>query len=63
MNLRKQNPAATGYLMEISHGSYHPGGAMFGLGDGSVRFIAETIDLNTYRGLGTRDGGEILGEF
>lgn len=63
INLRKLNPAATGYLMEISHGSYHPGGAMFCLGDGSVRFLAETIDLPTLRALGTRDGGEPLSDF
>jgi prepilin-type N-terminal cleavage/methylation domain-containing protein len=63
MNLRKQNPAASGFLIEISHGSFHPGGAMFGLGDGSVRFIAETIDLQTYRALGTRDGGEPIGDY
>ncbi len=63
MNLRKLNPAASGYLMEICHGSYHPGGAVFGLGDGSVRFIAETIDLQVFRALGTRDGGEPIGDF
>lgn len=63
MNLRKQNPAATGYLMELSFGGYHPGGAMFCLSDGSVRFIAETVDLQTYRALGSRDGGETLGDY
>ncbi|MEZ6091852.1 MAG: DUF1559 domain-containing protein [Pirellulaceae bacterium] len=44
----------------ITASSYHPGGAMFGLGDASVRFIAETIDLATYRALSTRAGGESL---
>lgn len=29
----------------------------------SVRFIGETIDLATWRGLGTRRGGEVLEPF
>ena len=39
-------------------GSYHPGGTHFGFGDGSVRFIAQTIDPGVYRLLGHRDDGE-----
>ncbi|MEX0792746.1 MAG: DUF1559 domain-containing protein [Pirellulaceae bacterium] len=38
-------------------GSRHPGGANFGIGDGSVRFLAETIDLDLYRLLGQRNSG------
>ena len=41
-----------------SYASQHPGGGMFTLGDGSVRFITENINLQTYRALGTMDGGE-----
>jgi prepilin-type N-terminal cleavage/methylation domain-containing protein/prepilin-type processing-associated H-X9-DG protein len=40
-------------------GSFHPSGANFSLVDGSVRFISETIELNTYRALSTRHGGEV----
>ena len=43
--------------------SNHPGGANAALSDGSVRFISETIDIDTWRALGTREGGEVLGEF
>jgi prepilin-type processing-associated H-X9-DG protein len=38
----------------------HPGGANFAFADGSVRFIKNSIDLNAYRGLGTRSGGEVV---
>jgi hypothetical protein len=43
---------------EVSFGSRHPGGAQFCLGDGAVRFLAETIDPITYSALGTRANGE-----
>lgn len=57
------DPTVHGTVMEISFGSYHVGGAHFGLGDGSVRFISENIDLAVYQGLGSRNGREVLGEF
>lgn len=41
--------------------SYHPGGVNLGLCDGSVRLIANTVDLTTWRALATREGGEPLG--
>ncbi len=43
--------------------SHHVGGVHTLLCDGSVRFVSENIDLNTWRALGTRMGGEVLGEF
>lgn len=43
--------------------SYHPGGVNVAMADASVRFISETINLTTFRGLSTRAGGEVLGEF
>ena len=38
--------------------SRHSGGVCAAFGDGSTRFISESIDLAAYRGLGSRDGGE-----
>ncbi len=42
-------------------GSNHAeGGANFAFGDGSVRFLHTTIDLQVYRRLGNRDDGEVI---
>jgi len=41
----------------LSFFSRHPGGANFGLADGSVTFISDTIDLTTYRHLGNMADG------
>jgi prepilin-type processing-associated H-X9-DG protein len=40
--------------------SRHPGGVNMALGDGSVRFIKNTINVATWRALGTRAGGEVI---
>jgi prepilin-type processing-associated H-X9-DG protein len=51
-------PAGSATGANGAFSSLHPGGGMFGFGDGSVSFISETIDLATYRALSTREGGE-----
>ena len=38
--------------------SFHPAGVMAGFGDGSVRFLQETIDMKVAAALVTRGGGE-----
>ncbi|MSU77930.1 MAG: DUF1559 domain-containing protein [Gemmataceae bacterium] len=48
---------------EISFGSMHTGGANFVLGDGSVRFISQTINLGAYRSLASYDGAESVGDY
>ncbi|MFH1922281.1 MAG: DUF1559 domain-containing protein [Planctomycetota bacterium] len=43
--------------------SRHPGGCQFALGDGSARFISETVDMVTYQKLGDRWDAQPLGAF
>lgn len=43
--------------------SEHVGGVHVLLCDGSVRFISENMDLDTWRALGTRSRGEVIGEY
>jgi len=43
--------------------SWHTGGAHVLLGDGAVRFFSENIETILQRGLHSRNGGEVLGEF
>ncbi len=41
--------------------SYHPGGANVLFGDGSVKFVKDSTNINVWWGLGTRNGGEVIG--
>ena len=43
--------------------SRHTGGVHLLLCDGTVRFVGNSINLATWRGLGTRQGGEVIGDF
>ncbi len=43
--------------------SMHPGGAIVGLCDGSVRFVSETVDLTIWQALSTPNGGEVISGF
>lgn len=50
-------------IMTVAN-SNHPGGVNLGMADGSVRFVKSSIDLSTWRALGTRSGNEVIsGEF
>jgi prepilin-type N-terminal cleavage/methylation domain-containing protein len=43
--------------------SRHTGGVQSAMGDGSVRFISQNINLGVWQGSATSQGGEVLGEF
>jgi prepilin-type processing-associated H-X9-DG protein len=40
--------------------SNHPGGVNVAMADGSVRFIKDTVNLETWWAVGTRSGGEVV---
>jgi prepilin-type N-terminal cleavage/methylation domain-containing protein/prepilin-type processing-associated H-X9-DG protein len=50
----RYSAAAKGFV------SLHPGGSNIGFGDGSVRFLKNSISLVTYCAIGSRAGGEVV---
>ncbi|MBW3595691.1 MAG: DUF1559 domain-containing protein [Planctomycetes bacterium] len=60
-NYKQSNGQAwpvTDWPHNYSFHSFHPGGVQFALADGSVRFVADTIELAVYHGVATRAGSE-----
>jgi hypothetical protein len=53
----------TNMAMQVSASSRHTGGVHVMMGDASVRFVGNSVDLNTWRNLATRNGNEVLGDF
>jgi len=58
-------PASLGYIASgwKAPRSQHSGGVNLLLSDCSCRFIGDSIDMGIWRALGTRSGGEVVGEF
>ncbi len=49
---------------DLGFKSSHPGGAFFVMGDGSVHFLPDSIDMLTYNRLGGKaDGGSVSMDF
>lgn len=59
----KPNGTTTTYSYNTVLNSYHTGGIHVLLGDGAVRFLSENLDNGTFRALGSKDDGVVLGEF
>lgn len=47
----------------VASQSHHAGGVHVCMGDGSVRFVAQSINWPTWTAIGTRNGNEPVGEF
>jgi len=54
-------PNTTNHIVNFS--SSHVGGIQFLMADGSVHFLSENIDYNTFRWLGEMRDGNVIGEF
>ncbi len=52
--------APGGFNSLITPSSNHPGGVTTAFCDGSVRFIKDTVNLQVWWGLGTRNQGEVI---
>ncbi len=62
-NAREGNTTTGITYAAITSRSYHPGGVQTVFADGSTHFIAETVNVATWRSLSTRNGGEVVGEY
>jgi prepilin-type N-terminal cleavage/methylation domain-containing protein/prepilin-type processing-associated H-X9-DG protein len=55
------HPPTSPMLTDRDAASRHDGGTNFAFGDGSVRFLKNSIDPGIYRALGTKAGCEVIG--
>jgi len=60
INTQSSNRDLGGPANDTSFGSNHTGGAIFGLTDGSSRFISENIELRVLKALASRNVGEVV---
>ena len=60
---KPNSPQSDGFFHVEDYTSKHSGGVNFLFGDGSVRFITDSIDGQTWVKLGTRQGGEVPGDY
>ena len=58
-NYMPKPPTPDNWPNVISFRSLHPSGLQFAFADGSVRFVQQNINYDTWRFLSTKEGGEI----
>jgi hypothetical protein len=63
LSIGEGSSATISTFAAITSRSLHEGIVHVLLTDGSVRGVSENIDLQVWRNLGTRGGGEVVGEF
>ena len=61
-NSRQPDVSYNGDVVTSSR-SDHVGGTHVLMADGAVRFVSNSVDLDTWRALFSRNGGEVIGEF
>jgi prepilin-type N-terminal cleavage/methylation domain-containing protein len=49
----------TNMAMQVPPSSHHIGGVHLMMGDGSVNFLSDSVDLRVFRSMGTRKGNEV----
>lgn len=59
-NMQEGKSTSAKTYAAVTSRSYHTGGVNTAMMDGSVRFVAETLDLTTWQALSTRNGGEVI---
>ena len=61
--LNELMPCTLGTPYIFTSRSQHTGGVHALLADGSTRFVSDNIDVELWRALSTRNGGEVIGEW
>jgi prepilin-type N-terminal cleavage/methylation domain-containing protein/prepilin-type processing-associated H-X9-DG protein len=54
------DPLWSDLSLNVTTRSLHPGGVNSLMADGHVQFIKNTVNIATWQGLGTRNGGEVI---